>query len=139
MPNINMSAFWRSAVCPFNTSEGMYLCICHTQRRKGVLGVQAQANGLTQTGGQHAWQQTLYFYSPPITLFNIALPVAAAGGGQTKITKLVGCFINYVNVVWLDIHVHHVPGVHMLQCQTNLQTQSHAWSVHARPAKGWGT
>lgn len=66
---------------------------------------------------------TLYIYSPSITLFNTALPVAAAGGGQTKITKLVDCFINDIDVVWLDIHVNHVSGVHMLQCQANLQSQ----------------
>lgn len=74
---------------------------------------------------------TLCNYSPSITLFNIALPVAAAGGGQTKIPKLIDCFINYVDVVWLDIHVNHVSGVHMLQCQANLQCQSHAQLTHA--------
>ena len=128
MPSMNMSAFCRSVVCPFNTSKGMYLRTHKSQRRQSLPSVLAQPN-IHNTGIKHC--MTPYMYSPSITLFNIALPVAAAGGGQTKITKLVDCFINNVDVVWLDIHVDHVSGVHMLQRQANLQSQSHAQSTHA--------
>ena len=69
-------------------------------------------------------------YSPCIAFFKPALLAAAARGGQSKITKLVGYFINDVNVVWLDVHMNHMSGVHVLQGLSDLQQQHHVFCLN---------
>lgn len=59
--------------------------------------------------------------TPCITFFKAALLIAVAGSSQAKVAKLVGCFTNHIDIVWLNIHVNHVSGMHMLQSQTYLQ------------------
>ena len=134
MPSMNMSAFCKSVTSPFSTSKGMYLQIAqllqivgHNFYHNNRGWHHSNANDLA---AEQSFTQVLLI--PCITFFEAAMFVAAARNCKPQVSQLVGCFIQNIYIIWLDIHVSHVSGMHVLQSQSNLQVgkQSFAHDSH---------